>query len=56
MEFKGDIVFDEAEVRKRLKSKTGNTFACSLSGRYIDADRLYQDKGYAFVDIAPLTP
>jgi outer membrane protein insertion porin family len=56
IEFRGDIAFDESEVRKNLKSKTGNTFRASLFQQdIVMLTDLYQDKGYAFVDIAPLS-
>jgi outer membrane protein insertion porin family len=56
MEFKGDIVFDEADVKKKMKSKTGNTFKASYFQEDISMlTDVYQDKGYAFADIAPLT-
>ena len=54
--FKGDITFDEAEVLKKLKSKAGNTFRASLlQADLTTVTELYQDKGYAFVDVAPFT-
>jgi outer membrane protein insertion porin family len=56
IEFKGDIVFDEQEIRKKLKSKPGNVFKSSLFQEDIAMlTDLYQDKGYAFVDVAPFT-
>lgn len=54
--FKGDIVFDQDEMRKKLKSQKGQTFRSSLFQDDITTiTDLYQDKGYAFADIAPLT-
>ena len=56
VEFKGDIIFDEQEIRNKLKSKPGNTFKASLfQADVATLTDLYQDKGYAFVDVAPLT-
>ena len=56
IEFKGDIIFDEQEVRKKLKSKPGSTFKSSLfQADVATLTDLYQDKGYAFVDVAPFT-
>ncbi|HUJ68039.1 MAG TPA: outer membrane protein assembly factor BamA [Syntrophorhabdales bacterium] len=54
--FKGDIVFDEDEIRKKFKSQKGKTFRSSLFQDDITTiTDLYQDQGYAFADIAPLT-
>jgi outer membrane protein insertion porin family len=56
IEFKGDIVFDQDEIRKKLKSQKGKTFRSSLFQDDITTiTDLYQDRGYAFADIAPLT-
>ena len=56
IEFKGDIIFDEQEIRKKLKSKAGSTFKSSLfQADVATLTDLYQDKGYAFVDVAPFT-
>jgi outer membrane protein insertion porin family len=56
IDFKGDVLFNESELRGKLKSKTGNTFRSSLFSSDVGMlTDLYQDKGYAFVDIAPLT-
>jgi outer membrane protein insertion porin family len=56
IEFNGDIMFDEQEIRKKLKSKVGSTFRSSLFQADVEMlTDLYQDKGYAFVDVAPLT-
>ncbi len=56
IEFKGDVIFDEQVVRKTLKSKPGNTFKSSFFHEDVATlTDLYQDKGYAFVDVAPLT-
>ena len=54
--FKGDIIFDETAMRKKLKSQKGKTFRSSLFQDDITTlTDLYQDEGYAFADIAPLT-
>jgi outer membrane protein insertion porin family len=54
--FTGDIVFNQGEVTSKLKSKAGRTFRTSLLREDLTTlTDLYQDKGYAFVDIAPLT-
>ncbi len=56
IEFKGDVVFDQQEVRKKLKSKPGSTFKASqFQADVTTLTDLYQDKGYAFVDVAPFT-
>ena len=56
IEFKGDIMFDEQEIRKKLKSKPDSTFRSSLFQTDVTTlTDLYQDKGYAFVDVAPFT-
>jgi outer membrane protein insertion porin family len=54
--FSGDIIFDEAKTKFDLKSKPGQTFRSSLFREdVLTLTDLYQNKGYAFVDIAPLT-
>lgn len=56
VEFRGDILFDEQDMRKKLKSKPSNTFRSSLFQDDITMiTDIYQDKGFAFTDIAPLT-
>lgn len=56
IEVKGDLIFSESEIKNKLKSKTGNTFRSSLYASDIGTiTDLYQDKGYAFVDVAPVT-
>lgn len=56
IDFKGDLLVGDPELRKKLKSKTGATFRSSLFQADITSlTDLYQDKGYAFTDIAPLT-
>ncbi len=56
IEFKGDIIFDQAEMTKKLKSQSGKTFRSSLFQTDIATlTDLYQDRGDAFADIAPLT-
>ncbi len=56
IDFKGDIIFGEEELRSKLKGKPGDTFKASLfQGDVTTLNDLYQDKGYAFVDVAPLT-
>jgi outer membrane protein insertion porin family len=56
VDFSGDIIFDRSEINKQLKSKTGNTFRSSLFREdLMMLTDLYQDKGFAFVDVSPLT-
>jgi outer membrane protein insertion porin family len=54
--FSGDVIFDRDELMKKLKSKSGNTFR---STRYhedvLAITDLYQDRGYAFCEVLPLT-
>lgn len=54
--FEGDVIFDKTELYNQLRSKTGRTFSSTVYQedilRLVD---LYQDKGYAFCDIVPLT-
>ena len=53
---KGDLVFDDALVRKKLKSKVDSTFRSTLFHEDVSMlTDMYQDKGYAFVDVAPMT-
>ncbi len=56
IEFKGDLIFPEDEIRGKLKCKSGDIFkASSFHDDVTTLTDLYQDKGYAFVDVAPLT-
>jgi outer membrane protein insertion porin family len=56
VDFSGDILFDKDVVKKELKSKTDNTFRSTVFQRdVIMLNDIYQDKGYAFCDISPLT-
>jgi outer membrane protein insertion porin family len=56
VEIKGDLILEEEVLKKKLKSKTGNTFRASLFHEDVGTlTDTYQDKGYAFVDIAPMT-
>jgi outer membrane protein insertion porin family len=56
IDFAGDLIFPTEVLQKDLQSKSGNTFRSSFYREDIImlAD-LYQDKGYAFTDISPLT-
>ncbi|HPP05805.1 MAG TPA: outer membrane protein assembly factor BamA [Syntrophorhabdaceae bacterium] len=56
IDFIGDVIFKKDELYGMLKSKKGNTFRASLYQQDILAlTDLYQDKGYAFCEITPLT-
>jgi outer membrane protein insertion porin family len=54
--FSGDVIFDQAKMKQDLKSRTGQTFRSSFyRADLATLTDLYQDKGFAFVDVAPLT-
>jgi outer membrane protein insertion porin family len=56
IDFTGDMMFTKNELIEKLKSKTGNIFRSSLLHEDIlTLTDLYQDQGYAFCDITPLT-
>ena len=56
VEFEGDTVVPEEQIRKVLKSKVGNTFRSSLFQQDVTSiTDICQDKGYAFADVNPLT-
>jgi len=56
LEFKGDLVAPKAQYYKRLTVKAGDTFNRSKLGNdIIKLNDLYKDKGYAYVNITPLT-
>ena len=54
--FEGDIIFDTAVLMRSLKSRTGRTFSSmAYQEDILNLVDLYQDKGYAFCDVTPLT-
>ena len=54
--FSGDLLYDDATLVKSLKSKTGQTFrASAYQDDILTLTDLYQDKGYAFCEVTPLT-
>jgi outer membrane protein insertion porin family len=54
--FKGDLLESEAELAKKLKLKTGETFnRGALRGDVFTLTDLYADKGYAFTNVTPLS-
>jgi outer membrane protein insertion porin family len=56
IDFKGDIITKRKKLRKQLNLKTGKVYSASVLQRDIrKITDLYADKGYAYVDIAPLT-
>jgi outer membrane protein insertion porin family len=56
IDFTGDVIFPKAELAKALKSKPGNTFRASLyQGDVLTLSDRYQDKGYAFCEVTPLS-
>ena len=56
MDFTGDVIFAKDDLMKQLKTKTGNTFRSSLFHEDVfTLTDMYQDRGYAFCDITPLT-
>jgi outer membrane protein insertion porin family len=56
IDFKGDLVVPEKELRAVLQTKQGNTFRGSLFQQDVTSiTDLCQDQGYAFADVAPLT-
>ena len=56
IDFAGDLIFPTEVLQKDLQSKSGNTFRSSFYREdIIMLTDLYQDKGYAFTDISPLT-
>jgi outer membrane protein insertion porin family len=56
IDFTGDVIFAKDNLTKQLKTKTGNTFRSSFFHEdVLTLTDLYQDRGYAFCNIAPLT-
>ncbi len=56
VDFTGDSVVPEQQLRKVLKSKAGNTFRSTLFQQDVTSiTDICQDRGYAFADINPLT-
>ncbi len=56
IDFKGDMVFAEQDLRKQMKTTNGSTFS---SGNFqedvLKLTDMYQDRGYAFAEVVPLT-
>ncbi|MBA4390438.1 MAG: outer membrane protein assembly factor BamA [Syntrophus sp. (in: bacteria)] len=56
IDFAGDLTLGKDELVKKLKTKTGNTFRSSLFHEdVLTLTDLYQDQGYAFCEVVPLT-
>jgi len=56
VDFTGDVIFERENLLRNLKGKSGNTFRSSIFHEdVLMLTDLYQDKGYAFCDISPLT-
>jgi outer membrane protein insertion porin family len=56
IDFTGDMIFSKDDLMKQLKTKTGNTFRSSFFHQdVLTLTDMYQNRGYAFCDIAPLT-
>lgn len=56
IDFAGDLIFPTEVLQKDLHSKPGNTFRSSFyRDDVLMLTDLYQDKGYAFTDVNPLT-
>jgi outer membrane protein insertion porin family len=54
--FKGDLLLPANELLPKMKSKKGDVFRSSLFQEdMLTLTDLYQDEGYAFVDVEPLT-
>ncbi|MDW8002039.1 MAG: outer membrane protein assembly factor BamA [Deltaproteobacteria bacterium] len=56
IDFSGDLIVPPDELKKILTLKTGDLFKSSTFHKdVIKITDLYQDKGYAFCDVTPLT-
>ena len=56
VKFAGDLLYDDATLLKAMRSKTGQTFSASAYQEDIlTLTDFYQDKGFAFCDVTPLT-
>ncbi|MCX8023422.1 MAG: outer membrane protein assembly factor BamA [Syntrophorhabdaceae bacterium] len=56
IDFTGDVLFSKEEFFKNIKSRTGNIFRSSIyHGDMLSINDMYQDKGYAFCEVSPLT-
>jgi outer membrane protein insertion porin family len=56
IDFKGDLIGPKAEYYDRLKVSQGGVFNRSLVGQdIVKLNDYYRDKGYAYVNVTPLT-
>ncbi len=56
IEFAGDIIIPQEELLKKIKTKPGDTFRSTIFYEdVLTITDMYQDKGYAFAEIAPTT-
>ena len=56
IDFAGDIIFPREELLDKIKTKQGKLFRTTVFYEdVLTVTDLYQDKGYAFADVAPLT-
>ncbi len=56
IDFKGDLIGPKSDYFERLKTKSGTTFNRSRLGQdIVRLNDYYKDRGYAYVNITPLT-
>jgi len=56
VDFNGDLLFSREELLSKMNSRTRNIFRSSAFHKdVLTITDLYQDKGYAFCDISPMT-
>ncbi|MBP7528046.1 MAG: outer membrane protein assembly factor BamA [Syntrophorhabdaceae bacterium] len=56
IEFAGDIIVPREDLLKKIKTQSGKLFRTTLFYEDVLAiTDIYQDKGYAFADVSPLT-
>ncbi len=54
MHIKGDVIFDERGLSRRLATRSGQTYRSSLVSKDVSVlTEIYQEEGYAFVDVTP---
>ena len=57
IDFDGDLLLSKAELLRRMKIKTGDTFSSSKLRQEIGRiGLLYKDAGYAYANVQPQTP
>jgi outer membrane protein insertion porin family len=56
VDFNGDVLFSREELLSKMQSRTGNIFKSTAFHKDVLAiTDIYQNKGYAFCDISPMT-